>query len=359
MSKAQAKRAQREKWLREWLEEGGYGLAQLIEMLNGHLAPAKAVSERTVDGDIQRIRAALRREGRELRHVGGTYHIERQVTGPVLVEDEKRMVPLVEKLLQPFRFIPGIQRIQGMLRSEFDVQKRDLSVVQNAVTFTSTLVQLDPRVQELALSLLEAMLRGEAIAFHYRQVPAPNREDRMHLVYPLQIRESTGRFYLVSIPVYPRPDRSGWEVHALDEFRDMRILPAAPYMEPSDLARSRFDYRALVSTYRPDAMFQHAVGIWREALEGSAPQRVVRYFAGWAITHLKACPIHPSQVIVARHSQVHLAHLDPSEGPQDVAQVAFTVHDTPELHFRFGAYRAFSWSNKHGIHGPGYRYNWD
>jgi hypothetical protein len=358
MSPTQERIKNRRRLLRGWIEEGIYSLPQLLEMLNGRLDPQHQVTDRTVDSDIRHIRGELKAEGMLIQSSGGRYHVVPQPSGVVLAENEKRMIPLVQKLIEPFSIVPGIERFQKLLHDEFDVRSRDMSVVKNAVAFTSPLVHMNPRVQSLAMDLLNFMLQGEAVAFHYRQVPAEGKEDRMILAYPLQIREAMGRFYLVSAPVFPKPGHKEWRVHALDEIRDLRVHPAANYVAEDQKAITGFDYRTKVVGMNLEHIFHHSVGIWAEDV-ATQPQRVLRYFAGWSITHIKACPIHPSQTFIRTHAQVTLEHLAAGEGPQDVAQVSFLVHDTPELRFRFGAYREFSWSNHHGYRGPKVAYNWD
>jgi len=357
MSPAQERIKSRRLLLRTWMEEGAYSLQQLVEMLNSRIGPTYAVSDRTVDSDIHHIRSELLKEGMLLHTSGGRYHVASQPSGIVLADNEKRMIPLMQKLIEPFRIVPGIERFQKLLHHEFEVKSRDMSVVNNAVAFTSILVHMNPQVQNLALSLIDAMLRGQAIAFHYRQVPEEGKDDRMQLAYPLQIREAMGRLYLISAPVFPREGHKNWRVHALDEVRDLRVHPASNYVSEEHLPLTRFDYRSKTRDLDLDNLFRYSVGIWAESHEPA--HRVIRYFAGWAIAHLKACPIHPSQTIIGIHSRIHLPHLPADEGPQDVAQVAFSVHDTPELQFGFGAYRGFSWAGRHGVRGPGVPFNWD
>ena len=69
------------------------------------------------------------------------------------------------------------------------------------------------------------------------------------------------------------------------------------------------------------------------------------------MSHVEACPIHSSQKRVTEPKKIKLEHIG-GFNELYVAKIQFDVHDTPELSFRFGSYRDYSWHVDYGEAGP-------
>lgn len=362
MSKTELRRKYRETLLLDWFREGRYSLNQVIEMLNGHLLGKneKSVSNRTVDLDIRRIKDQLKLNGEKLVYYNCKYRVvTAQGTQNSITYEEKLMVPLIQKLLEPYLIIPGINRLMDDIKSEHISSGIDGVVLKNSVAFTSPHFVMNEQMQGLIMKLLQCMFKGQACVFNYTDVHKRTQNAR-HEVYPLQIREDQGRLYLAAFPVDKEINSRYIRIYTLDGIRNRDIQTSEEYYKetldkaPLNHSKYSYNYAKLLQDLNYANYFQGVIGVWRSPTV--EPQIIKRYFAGWALSHIKAAPLHPSQQELETTDQVSTRHL---EHPQVVGLIQWKIHRTPELAFRLGSYRDYSWAHHFGIHGPDERLNWD
>jgi len=366
MSKTAEKRAKRESLLLGWFREGVYGLKSIIQMLNENLE--KPVSDNTVDLDIKRLKSKLKSEGEELVNQDGVYRIIKSDGSVDFNHDERLMLPLIEGLLQPYSIIPGVTKLMQELKSTHITTGIEEAVLNNAVAFTSPHNVLAYKTQQIVFKIIKCMFKGEACFFNYSDVHQ-RTNDSEHQVFPIQIRENLGRLYLTALPIGREISGKNLRVFALDciergqldtleEFTDESTSSAYDqWTTPTKVLR--YNYIQMLEKLDFNNYFNGVVGVWRPPTV--EPQLVERYFAGWAISHVTHSPIHPTQkTIWESPAKVQLAHLnDPN--PQPLVKIQWKIHKTPELSFRLGSYRDYSWDAKIGAEGPGadHKLNWE
>ena len=356
MSKVLLKQKFRENLLLGWFHKGGYTLPQICEMMNTRLP--KPVTERTIDADIKRIKEQLQQEAMVLLNEKGFYRIADAKGLANMDKTEKRMIPLVETLLKPYSIVPGVERILDEIKTAHNIGKGDASVLKNAVAFTSPHIVMNERVKELVLSLLNFMFSGEVCAFHYNDVFQRSEANKLILVCPLQIRESLGRLYLIA-QAFDKPlEQKYLRVYAIDCIKGLKVDRAADLYENEHIQQNfQFDYTEMTRSLNLQSHFDGVVGIWRPP--SVEPTEITRYFAGWALSHIEACPLHTSQILLnVSKEKILLNHLKKPEAMY-VGLIKFKVHKTPELSFRLASYRDYSWAAHFGPNGPTEKLNWD
>ncbi len=93
---------------------------------------------------------------------------------------------------------------------------------------------------------------------------------------------------------------------------------------------------------------------------GSNTKIIRRYFTGWALSHVVACPLHSSQTKPVYVENVDVIHLGEEGKGKLVGLVALETYNSQELSFRLASYRDFSWPHAIGINGYQDRVmNWD
>jgi len=354
MSTAGNKRNKREALLMEWFEEGRYALNQLNTMMNAR-ADLKPVSERTIDNDIKRIKGQLESKGHELVNHNGKYRIVEKIGLKHLNNDERLMVPVIENLIKPYSIIPGIKRVIDEIRKEQRIGSTHSAVVSESMAFTSPHIVVNSKIQNLILSLLKFMFNGNACAFNYHDVHGRINGDVLQILFPLQVRENLGRLYLVGIPVkYYNPnvrvESKYVRTFALDCILNLQVQAASEVFDENNQSYT-YDYKSLIKELDLNNYFTHAIGVWRPP--NGQVKTIKRYFAGWALSHVMACPLHSSQIQLEFYENIELIHLrEETNKITNVGLIQLEVYETPELYFRFAAFRDYSWCSSYGFTGP-------
>jgi len=79
-----------------------------------------------------------------------------------------------------------------------------------------------------------------------------------------------------------------------------------------------------------ERLFQHSLGVFL----GSNPKIIRRYFTGWALSHVVACPLHSSQTKPVYVENVDVIHLGEEGKGKLVGLVALETYNSQELSFR-------------------------
>ncbi|MBM3419033.1 MAG: hypothetical protein FJY17_08975 [Bacteroidetes bacterium] len=185
-------------------------------------------------------------------------------------------------------------------------------------------------------------------------------EKKYYVVYPIQIRESFGRLYLVGITPQSIENSANKQIKplifAIDRIHKKQIDEYEPNDIEANSISAHFNYTELLKTLDIERLFQHSLGVFL----GSNPKIIRRYFTGWALSHVVACPLHSSQTKPVYFENVDVIHLGEEGKGKLVGFVTLETYNSQELSFRLASYRDFSWPHSIGIHGyPDRIMTWD
>ena len=351
---------QRLELLSGWMAEGLYNQKELLSMLNEKLSPNKKVKFRMLGYYIVDIKKSQSLKGKEVKLIGGKYVINEREGVVNFEKQEKLMLPIIESILTQYSAIPGINRLVQMVRKELQISKSDEPYLKNAFVFTSPQISIQGELQNAVLKLLHYMYSGKACEFNYSKVDGGQLDTKLHVVYPIQIRESLGRLYLVGIATHLIGDLKNGQIKplifAIDRIHRLRIEEYVPDDTEANTMSANFNYAEIMRELGIEPLFQHSIGVFL----GSETTLIRRYFTGWALSHVVACPLHRSQTKPVYEENVDVAHLGDKGRGMLVGLVTMNIYNSQELAFRLASYRDFSWPHAVGINGYRDRVmNWD
>jgi hypothetical protein len=362
MKKSTLSREQRIELLLGWIAEGLYNQQDLLSMLNNKLSPEKQVELRMVGYYISEIKKSQSLNGKEVRVVAGKYVIIEREGVVKFDKQEKLMLPIIESILTKYAAIPGINRLMQIVRKELRISKSDEAYLENAFVFTSPQIAINQELQNAILTLLHYMYSGKACEFNYSKVEGgqSDMEKKYYVVYPIQIRESFGRLYLVGITPQSIEKSANKQIKplifAVDRIHKLRIDEYEPNEIEANAISAHFNYAELLKILDIERLFQNSLGVFL----GSNTKIIRRYFTGWALSHVVACPLHSSQTKPVYVENVDVIHLGEEGKGKLVGLVALETYNSQELSFRLASYRDFSWPHAIGINGYQDRVmNWD
>lgn len=358
MPRNNAQKIQRCRFINELISNNLYSLNDLIKEVNKNFK----ASNRTIDGDIRSLKDGI---------LGIPINIEFTREGVYRINYDKphhygetdcRHIPVLTKLIEPFKNLPDVEDTIRKLKQKYAANMKALDELNIPFEFTSPIITNDPKVLKLTQEIIGHMIQGVGIEFNYYGVHLPNNDqDKLHRVFPLQIRESHGRYYLIAVIINSNPKINKLGTYAFDEILNMKIGSAMKIDDPNENEPERYNHKELMEKVEFDKKYDHAIGVWIKPAEG--PQITERYFADWAASHVLACPIHKSQKLLEDIPDVSLNHLiDQTTGKnviKRVIKVSWEIYKTPELQYRLGAYRDYSWNTvDYDEKGPKEPINW-
>jgi hypothetical protein len=351
---------QRLELLLGWVDEGLYNKQELLSMLNEKLPPNKKIKIRMLGNYIADIKKSQSLKGKDVKVIGGKYVVSDREGVVNFEKQEKLMLPIIESILTIYSAIPGINRLMQVVRKELQISKSDEPYLKNAFVFTSPQISIRSDWQNAVLKLLQYMYTGKACEFNYGKVEGDQLDTKLYVVYPLQIRESFGRLYLVGLAPHSIRELSQHLIKplifAIDRIHKLKIDDFEPYDTEANTISGHFNYAEIMRELDIERLFQHSIGVFL----GSETTLIRRYFTGWALSHVVACPIHRSQTKPVYEKNVDVAHLGDKGRGMLVGLVTINTYDSQELAFRLASYRDFSWPHAVGINGYHDRVmNWD
>lgn len=360
MEKSILSREQRLELLLGWMAGGLYNQQELLSMLNEKLSPTKKVKFRMLGYYIAQIKKLPSMNGKDVEVVAGKYIISNRVGIVKFEKQEKLMLPIIESILTKYSAIPGINRLMQVVRKELQISKSDEPYLKNAFIFTSPQISIHGDLQNAVLELLQYMYSGKACEFNYSKVEGNQLETKLHGVYPLQIRESFGRLYLVGLAIKSDKELSQHLmkplIFAIDRIHKLKIDDYIPDDTEVDVNSAQFNYAELSKAVDIESMFKNSLGVFL----GSETKIIRRYFTDWALSHVVACPLHSSQTRPEYAKNIDVIHLRERGKAKLVGLVTIETYDSQELAFRLASYRDFSWPHSIGINGYDDRVlNWD
>lgn len=360
MKKSMLSPEQRLKMLLGWMAEGLYNQQELLSMLNEKLSPNKKVKFRMLGYYIAEIKKSQSLKGRDVKVIGGKYVISNREGIVKFEKQEKLMLPIIENILNKYSAIPGINRLMQVVRKELQISKSDEPYLKNAFIFTSPQISIHGDLQNAVLKLLQYMYTGKACEFNYSKVEGAQLDTKLYVVYPLQIRESFGRLYLVGLAPHSIRELSQHLIKplifAIDRIHKLKIDDFEPEDTEVDANTAQFNYEEILKALDIESLFKNSLGVFL----GSETKKIRRYFTDWALSHVVACPLHSSQTRPEYVKNVDVRHLKERGKSKLVGLVTIETYDSQELAFRLASYRDFSWPHSIGINGYDDRVlNWD
>lgn len=248
-----------------------------------------------------------------------------------LTETEKATLPFLLGLLKPYTEIPAVG---ALVRNIVDVHHLNRSEVNTDVLVLSQLGQSLQNIQvDVMNRILNFIYLQQAIEFIYVKVAeGANMElasdnHKTYSIYPLQIKESQGRFFLIAIKVGNEPRIETIQTFALDRI----IKGPDPFYEFDDDSEPlNFDWEVYFRKSELKEYFEHCMGIIRNHKTDTQPKNVERWFNGWAASEIQAVPLHSSQ-------QVREVRVDGS------VKIRWIVYDNDEVKGILAKYGEYCW----------------
>jgi len=358
MPRSNEEKIQRCQLIMDLISNKLYNLNDLIIEVNKKFK----ASNRTIDADIKALKDGILGVHLPLKFTReGVYRIDYDDLHNY-GETDCRHIPVLTKLIEPFKNLPDVEDTVQKLKQKYAANMKTLDELNNVFEFTSTNITHDPMVLKLTQEIIGHMIQGVGIEFNYYGVHQPNKnEDKLHRVFPLQIRELHNRYYLIAVTINSNPQINKLVTYAFEEIKDMKIGSAMKADDPNENQPERYNHKELMEKIEFDKKYEHAIGVWIKPTEG--PKLIERYFAGWAASHILACPIHKSQKLLSDIPNVTLNHIIDNRTGENlinrVIKVSWEIYKTPELQYRLGAYREYSWNtNDYNETGPDKPINW-
>lgn len=338
-----------------------YSLNDLIEEVNKQFK----ASNRTIDADIRSLKDGILGIPLNIEYTReGVYRINYDEI-PNYGNTDCRHIPVLTKLFEPFKNLPDIEDTILKLKQKYTVNIKELDELINPFEFTSPNIANDPKVLTLTQEIIGHMIQGVGIEFNYYGVHQPNKSNKenniLHRVFPLQIRELQGEYYLIAVPINSNSEINKPITFAFNQILNKKIQSAMKENDPKKNDPERYNHKELMEKIEFDKLFEPAIGVWIKPSEG--PKLIERYFAGWAASHITACPIHKSQIEIEKFEDVSLNHIIDNRTGKNlitrVIKVSWEIYKTYELQYRLGAYRDHSWNTiDYNEKGPNEPINW-
>ena len=321
-------------------DKGITALSFLLEKLNEQIGNNNdsEVTKRTLERDIKKLReegvnVEVQRVGRNSIYViNGKFDF----LGEFLNEEEERTLPFLLEIIQSQREFEAITWLKANLHNlgiEFSDRGEKHFIMHQPE------MKNHDKILRLSSQLIEHIERQEVVQFLYNPVNA-DKEQKMQLVAPLQVRCYDGRFYLVgcywgskgpyeNITVYAVDRIEGLIVNvAVDEESYERMLEES--QEACDAPLFHFNHKKLVRSVGLKNYFDNSIGVVVDLKK--EPQDIYFKCRDWVVGYLENRPLHSSQrVVEVPPHQLVLR--------KDEVVISIHVYDTVEVEFATARFR--------------------
>ncbi len=253
-----------------------------------------------------------------------------------LNEEELHTIPFLYSILEKYKYLPAVNIFYKTLHAQLTAQQSSINILSAHVAIQN-FQATDHMLQQMNLvnKILEFINRQQAIEFSYQSTSLgkQNEKDTGVVVYPLQIRQYLGKFYLIGTT---KENPYSIRYYLLDNIlhnKNRYFLEGHINEEDEDSDKiETFDYEKLARLTKLKHYFDHCIGIMRE--ENSVPVEIRRWFKGWAATAVLSSPLHPTQIVIDPHK---------TYGDGRVL-IQITVYDNVELHNVLAKFGKDSWA---------------
>ncbi len=293
---------------------------------------SKDIKERMVREDIKLLKLGVHNNDIPVNVVVEKRQYKINATGDRwgyadLEEDERATLPFVFSLLEPYKGLPSVKRVLSDL---IDSHKLDNNKMKKeAAKFSVKAFPENKEFAKLISNVMGLIAKQIACEFNYFKVSDPagsNDTPNMIEIYPLQIRVYNNRYYLIGIRTTAEWDPQFLQIFAMDRIYKYQVDVCYDQDTEEELT---FDWIALSKAVGLDKYFEDCIGVYRNYAIDKKPKNVLRWFRGWAASHVEAVPLHKSQEIVKRKGTEIL--------------VRWRVYETFELHNILCKYGADCW----------------
>lgn len=321
-------------------DKGITTLSFLLERLNEQIENNNdsEVTKRTLERDIKKLReeganVEVQRVGRNSIYViNGKFDF----LGGFLNEEEERTLPFLLEIIQSQREFEAITWLKANLHNlgiEFSDRGEKHFIMHQPE------MKNHDKILRLSSQLIEHIERQEAVQFLYNPVNV-NKEQKMQLVAPLQVRSYDGRFYLVGCYWGSKGPYENITVYALDRIEGLNVNAAVDddeyerqiqnSIESHEAPVLRFNHKKLAKSVGLKNYFDHSIGLM--VYTGKSPVEIYFKCRDWVVGYLENRPLHRSQkVIEVFPHQIALR--------KDEVVISICVHDTVEVEFATARFR--------------------
>jgi predicted DNA-binding transcriptional regulator YafY len=312
--------------IKEALKDASKTGDQLLAILNER--KHKGVSARNLIKDIKSLRTgALNNLPLNIDFTNGRYRlIDTGIAShytELSVEDQTSLL-LAREYLAPLANLPAGAELIIHLNDAMGLPpvERSFYVLR---TRKPQLTEVNSMQANLVFRRLtkihEAIQKGISVEFLYIVVRKERNHDASEFIQslPLKVAEWNGRFYLFALPLNHKENPSQ------DKIRVFPLDAIASKIMVNE--EHTFDWSLVTSSLNMESYFDDCIGIWNA--HDVQPVKRTWLFKGWAASHVRACPLHPSQEI----REIN--------GTNDV-RVSLFVKSTPELDREIAQYREYA-----------------
>ncbi|MFN5890976.1 MAG: WYL domain-containing protein [Bacteroidota bacterium] len=263
----------------------------------------KEIKERMVREDIKLLKLGVHNHDIPVNLIieKGIYNIN--ATGERwsyadLADDERATLPFVFSLLEPYRQLPSVNRVLEDLVESHKLDNKQMK--KQAAMFSVKAFPENKAFADLISKVMGLIAKQTACEFNYFKVSDPagaNYNPAIVEVYPLQIRVYNSRYYLIGIRTTAEWEPKNLQIFAMDRIYKYQVDVCYDQDTGEELT---FDWNALSKAVGLDKYFEDCIGVYRNFAVDKKPKNVLRWFRGWAASHVEAVPLHKSQEIVKR-----------------------------------------------------------
>jgi hypothetical protein len=243
---------------------------------------------------------------------------------------ERATLPFLLGLLQPYQKVAAVE---ALYKNIIEVHRLDTTEVnQMAIAFQSNSAMNDSSQLRKVAVILENIHLQQAVEFNYvKVIQGVNREfsdDQVSYrrMFPLQVKEYLGRYYLVGINISREPTMENIQIFPVDRF----INGPNAFIADDSEEPLKFDWKHYYKSTNLSTYFTHCIGILRNHQIDVSPVYVYRWFKEWAASYVEAVPLHWTQEIVQRSQH-------------GAIRVRLNVFDNHELKGRLLSFGEYCW----------------
>ena len=296
------------------------------------------VSQRTLERDIKQLRDAGVQIVHSIINGNYVYYIEgdSEFAGEYLSEEEEKTLPFLLELIQSQHEFESIT----WLKSNLNKLGIDISDAphKHFIMHQPEMRNIE-KILRLSSQLLEHIKSEEAVQFYYDPVNS-NKNKKLHVIAPLQIRYYDSRYYLIGCYIGSKGPYESLTVYALDRIEQQEVTMAIDEEKFEVLLKEshddveappiKFNYKQLASKTRLKNYFDHSIGL--VVPSNQSPVYIYFKIRDWVVSYLKNRPLHKSQTTLQFNS--HQIELQANE-----ILIRIYVYDTVEVEFATARFR--------------------
>lgn len=290
-----------------------------------------AIKTRMLRADIHYLRnEGLNGQRLSIKYENQKYFLENdnQFSIHSLKDNERGTLPLLFAILKPYEQFPSVEALLTNLIKVHKLSNTEVNQLTWGISWQGN-GHHHNLIQKI-IDILGCINKQVAVEFNYHKVTdgavhSDNHNIVYRQVFPLQVRNFEGRYYLVGIQIGREIKSENIQHFPIDRIhRRVDIAFDETSEEPI-----KFDWQSIVDQTQFSDHYTYCIGMYREFGKSVEPKFVYRWFRGWAASQVQAVPLHHTQEIVQR------------EGGN--IRIRLFVFNTPDLQNLFNKFGTDSW----------------